>query len=1259
MADPTLPAPERNIKKPRKRNPARLFFIICIVAFALAFGITARFAALPSAALARAAGRELNSIFAPPVRIGEARLEPGNLAAILRDVRVGSDPDKPDLHIETTRVEVEFVAGGGVRVKRIILSDCELAANSLGRLFKSGSGAQRPADIPQLLLLRAKIRVDVPGVGEIEFTDLSAAATPREGAELSIDGTARTPVRGQVRVGGNINLNSGALDVRAETMAPVELSAISEISTKTGGTISEEIEYWRRQFLPEGRVTFFARIARDHENSPLKTSAEVEADGIRLRGPEVVIDGKKVSFHEIVATDFTIRGRLQPDGTAQLSAGGRVLGGAMMQILCEAKVDPATGDLQQMEAGASVRELLLGPHVQTILDSIDDGVADVVRGLHPAGPVDLAAGARFRRGDAPGGAPPGSIALGSGGASLDFSANIDFTSRTTVTFLGLPNRDNSVDASFPIPLRELTGRISVRPGNIQISGVRGSLGAGRLEASGAVTGSGLVGIDLFVRGAEIPVDAGLERAVKGIPQDESIIPLLQQDPQWADPVAKTWKPVGLPDGPETLQLFDLRGKINFDLDIYRNEGERPANVVVRARSDRSISGTFRDIPIPIDGLDGSVTFHRGLAKFAFDGAARGGRVRVEGSVDGRRGVDGREPTRNGLRIRVTAKDFNLDPGIAPAFHSSMEDLGDFIQEIEPSGICNFEYRGERPVDSADTAPESYILLQSRDTLVRRVPNLRVPVEGVAGAIKVFVSKNEEGKSNLRAWMDSIRAQYFGRPVFLSGIFTKVGGEDPALDLTATGSDLPLRNDLLEQVLRGSSPRAADAVARYEFGGRFDASVVRRSNAFVNTTDLSASVREGGLRGPGLPGPVDGVAGDLQIFTDGTVQSRHLAGVLNGVPAAVDEFRLDPVAVPGGVVISGTVNGSKPVDVFDSIERVVPSARKWMDRIQCVLKAIPDKLAFQLTIPPEGSARFSASGGFIADGGSVLAPTTIGNIRGPAQLEKFIFNGDLPAGSMFEMVVRPEGAALDLFGAPMTDIRGRITITPESLRVSGFDALLTGGRVTKSKAADASDELLSLYFTETPPRFELGVHVKDADLAEIFKYLPTKIENVRGRMRFDTILKGSGFDYRSYEGGGKIVINDASLFDVPGFKAVYDGLRMQQKPVFKEMTGDFSFARGLMNFRKLEFLSDELELLGDGWLSFDSQMSMTFLPRKFYNNIPIVGSLINALQDRILDVYVYGTIDRPQYKVNTFLSKKVTTLKEVITPLPELDLGTHF
>ncbi|MFN0205704.1 MAG: hypothetical protein ACKVS6_05265, partial [Planctomycetota bacterium] len=1106
----------------RKRKRSRVFYILFFVTFALAFGTTLRFSVAPAGGrIAKIVSEQIQQYFTPKVSVGDVRFEPLGPAVTLSRIIIG-DGAEPDVTIAKARVEFKFESLQNIKVTKIILDEPVLREESIARLFKTSEAAP-PAELPQFFIRRGRLLVHLPEVGRFEFFELLASATPREGGELALAGTARIPLRGSVRVGGNIHLKTGAFDLRAETDSPIELQAL------TSEAISKDIQYWRDQLKLEGQLQFFAQAARESAAAPLITIFELEGSGVRCTGPNLNINETPVDLREVEATDFKIAATLDRGGLARVSAQGRVLGSENFEVLCEAQLNTNDRTLTTIRGGFRARELMLGPNVQKLLDRIDDGPADVVRGLHPEGPADISGG----------------FSYDTKTAKLDMQCDIDFAPGPSVTFLGFQAIDKSVDASFPYTITGLSGRISWRPEVVIVAGVRGQMGRGRMEAQGIVTGKRIVGISFRIAGTNVEINDEFRGAMLGIPyKKEKLVELLKADPQWADPVALEWVPTGLEDGPETLDIFNLRGEIDFSVQVERPVGRRGADVVVRAISNGKVSGTFKDLPIPVDDLVGSVVFEKGLAQFAFDGSARGGKVRIEGAVDGRRDEKGAEPDRNGLRVRVMSRSFSLDPTLVPYFSNIMPEVATLLTDTQPSVLCDFEYRGERERNASEGAVDSFIVIQTKSGIVENVPKVGIQLDEFVGSFSVFGRPAPDSGSELDVSIDSIRAKYFGQPVFAQGTFIQKPGTPTTLDLDTNGAKLPLSRKLLFESIRGFSPRAASALQNYDFGGQMDISVNYRSRAQINEVSIDTNIRDGAVSGLALPGNLDQFTGRIQVarpadlrFNEKSiidladtsevnprfgelafvVGSEKLTGRINGIDTTLENFLIGSDEATGDVLFSGLSNCAQPVRIFDLLETSRPDLKDWIQQMGFSLSAIPRNLQWEFIIPKEGPLSLGATGTLDVRDGTILQNGVITNINGIAEIDSLTFDAN-----GFRSRVRARNGNIKVFDVPVSEFSGNLEIEPGVFTLREPIAKAAGGLITTGRSGgEPMDKFISIDFSGSEPEWELNFDIENANLTEVFKYAPTANKDVKGSLSLGVLVRGTGAQFRGIKGKGLI------------------------------------------------------------------------------------------------------------------------------------------
>ncbi|HKE00014.1 MAG TPA: AsmA-like C-terminal region-containing protein, partial [Planctomycetota bacterium] len=1106
----------------------------------------------------------------------------------LSDVRFG-DPANPDLHVPVARVELAVAIGEGPRVKRIVLEKPVLRAERIDAILPREETPEA-SSLPSVVVHDGTVVERVSPLGELRFREVEARADPF-GDEIRIAATARTPLRGLLRLRGTANPVTGALELAGSTDEPVDLATLSDAE------LDPEIEKLRHELDLVGRASVVrAVLSRARSDAPLRLTLDLEATAAAATVPGLGVR----------PVDVGVRVSLSEQGVGRVSAKGRVLG-AGFEALGDFSFDIAKGALGPIRGGVAVRELILGQEVERVLRTLDDGAASVYRGLEPAGPVDVTL----------------AVAWSPGAGAPEVVADIDFR-RGSVTLRGIEESDGTVDAAFPYPVTDLVGRISYRPGRIVLADVRGLMGSGRFSCGGEITGTGRVGLDLAFRVEALPLDSTLGDAV-----------------------------ASLPDGRASWALFDLEGKVGIDVAVTRTLGERRARVVIRAGADGGITGVYRGFPIPVEGLSGAVVFDGGTARFAFDGRTRGGTARIEGEVDDARDASGREAERSAIRLRIGAKRVDLDRTFAPSLAGAARGLSSVLEELEPQAKIDLDYRGERERDAPIADLGSVVTVVTRGATLRRLPRLDVRIEDVAASLRVGARGRADGELDLDVHLDSVKGRYRGRPVCFTGVYRARGAsdEDSSLDLTGIGIDLPLDGELVGSMAGSGSADARRAVAKYAFGGRFDLTMEARRGPLVGSrTTAELDLRDTAITGPGLPGTMDGGAGLLTVDAHGRLAARSLSVRVDGTPLLLESFSLRPSTPDHPLTLEGSLTSLEPIPLVSSLSKTTAEARAWLEGIGFDAKVEPKGLSWRLEVPDVGVPRLDASGTIVMSAGTCPA-VGLRDLAGNADVESLRFDE-----SGFRTLLRGYGGTFHVGpGLAVTEFSGTVEITPELLEIRDGSGSFADGKLIST-----GSPLLRIRLDQTPRAFEMSTSVRGGQLARLFEKMPGA-SDVRGRFDFQTSVQGRSMELQGYKGGGRFEIRDASLFGVPFFQAIYEELQFKERPVFKEADGRFTLRDGALHFDKLDFESDPLGLVGAGTISLAGIVDLTFdlRPHAIITEIPLLGDLINVIQDRLVGVRVVGPIENPERRVLLPWTRRGKLRKQVVAPAPPVELGERF
>lgn len=1185
----------------RGRIRLRPVFVTAIVLFLLAFAVTFRFTVRPSRTLARWAESEIAKLVAPDVKISiaDARIDASAPALVLRGIRLGSDLERPDVEIARVRVEVALGGAAWADVARVVVERPRIRVAAVRKLLPESTG-EPPKRIPAFHVREASLEFDVEDVGTLVFGELDARGAEVDPQRLRVEGTVRTPFEGLLHVQGLVDLETGRLDVGVSTDAPINLARPS------GATLNPTIEEWRRRLEPQGEVSLTARLQRAREGDPFKGAVEVSASGLAATVPGLGLR----------PVDCSVGLWLGDDGVGRFEAKGRALT-ADFSALGEVRATLEPLALTSVNVGAQVAHLTLGNDVQRLLHSIDEGAEDVYHGLNPEGPVSATL----------------SLGYDASRPGIEVAADIDLD-RVRVIFEGIPGGPNDeIDAKFAYPVRDVQGRISYREGRIVLAGLQGRMGTGRLRFGGEVIGEGLVGIDLFGRVDELPIDDAIAKAIEG-----------------------------LPDGAETWKMFQLDGRLDFDLQVTRPQGQRKARVVVRVESQGTASGSFRDLPVAVTGLQGSVMFDRGVSTFAFDGHASNGRVRIEGNVDDTTAPDGSEPTRSAIRLRVAGHGFDVDDTLANAFDVTLPDVAEQLRAMQPRVVVDFEYAGERPRDSPMSDLRSLARIEGARGVVTRVPAMDVKLDDMAFTMHVASTPRPGDEVDVDLKLDSLDGRYRGHPALAvlgmrrrtrSGA-TRAASAPPGeqtLDLQVAGIDLPFDRELVTAMGRAGSEAMGTTLDRYDFGGRIDFTMARRVSPLVDLTSFGVELRNAAIRGPGLPGTCDQLVGYLTYENEGPLRAKTIEGKLDGVPVALEDFFLDPGIDAAPLRLGGVLSSVQPIDFATALLKSVPEAKSWLDTFGLQAQLEPKQLGWELTVPDQGDMTFRSSGSVYARSG-VLPDVKVTGLQGPVTFEDLVFDGQ-----GFRTRLRLSDASFAFAGRPVRDFRGLVEFSPTELFLREVHAGFASGAIRPG-----NEPFFHLNLTETPKTWGLNLVLDGAELSKLLEGAAPG--DLTGLVRADLMLTGKGGDLLSYAGRGALNVTNASLFDVPLFKAIYQGLQFKRKPTFHQMVGRFVIRpNGIVEVDELNLESDPIGLQGQGRLYFDGTVQLFFGIRihvPLFDLFGVISAILGFVTDQFVTIEVVGNVENPRITPRPSLSPRSSQArKQIIAPQAPLELGERF
>ncbi len=196
----------------------------------------------------------------------------------------------------------------------------------------------------------------------------------------------------------------------------------------------------------------------------------------------------------------------------------------------------------------------------------------------------------------------------------------------------------------------------------------------------------------------------------------------------------------------------------------------------------------------------------------------------------------------------------------------------------------------------------------------------------------------------------------------------------------------------------------------------------------------------------------------------------------------------------------------------------------------------------------------------------------------------------------------------------------------------------------------------------PPRFDIHTEVKGIDLARYLQYkFPTLANVIEGRIDMNFNMAGAGATWEeivtTLEGDGGALVVRGSLLNVnlanellagiEGLPLVGSGVgdRIRRRnpklfsgksTAFENLDGVFTIANGRINTNDLFLKAADFMVKGDGWLSFDRQMSLRTsfvfsekLTADIVRELPIAKYLKDSRGRIVLPLVFSGDVVKPR------------------------------
>lgn len=763
-------------------------------------------------------------------------------------------------------------------------------------------------------------------------------------------------------------------------------------------------------------------------------------------------------------------------------------------------------------------------------------------------------------------------------------------------------RGELVHPALGYPLRELTGRISIDDGRIEVEDLSARSAGTQVEIKrGAIRQQGdLRPFELDMSVAELPLDERLHR-------------LLPADMQ------KTWN------------LIRPKGRIDATLHLAWDGAQRwehQGQVTVRDASASHVA-----FPYQIDQINGTVKCANETVELALAGTSGLHQITLKGQVKGK-------PPEAGYAYHLATTGLPIDAKLraacAPRVQAAIDRLA--LQGDVAGSVWFTKERGPGQV-----LHRTIKARLGHGTI--RFDGFPYPLSEVTGTFEnrddVWDFVGFRGRQG-RAEVTSKGARIEPGPD---------GGLRFDLDFDAVNAAC---DDTLFAAL--SLPLRETWTSLQPQGTLHAWGHVGWSEALEPELDLHAELRDGKLRLEAMPVPFEEVQADLD-YEAGKVTIRKISGRheetkfrARGTSEFADgdewHLRLEDLHVDD-LVFTRTFRKALPptlqrvVDAFDPHGKLSVSG----DVAFRGLKGRRDNVtaAWNTTTVYTGNT---------INAGGIELKDLHGTVEFLGTWDGQDFSGegwiDLNAARIFERY-------------RLADIKGPIRIAGEKLIVGSNPSIgrqAPPGEQIEHLTARFINGTISLdAFVEFGPplRYDTRITLANGDLQQYARAYMPGYRKLAGVMNGVVDLRGAGNEAKNLLGKGRLIISPAELYDLPLIVAIFKELSSLpvgapagrgpgKDPAFDQALFVFQIRDSNVLFEKIDLVGDAMHLVGGGNVTFKGEVFLDFLSDVGRRQlaIPILREVIRATTNGMVGVRVRGSLRDPSKPLDT----KVTPFQQI-------------
>ena len=162
-------------------------------------------------------------------------------------------------------------------------------------------------------------------------------------------------------------------------------------------------------------------------------------------------------------------------------------------------------------------------------------------------------------------------------------------------------------------------------------------------------------------------------------------------------------------------------------------------------------------------------------------------------------------------------------------------------------------------------------------------------------------------------------------------------------------------------------------------------------------------------------------------------------------------------------------------------------------------------------------------------------------------------------------------------------------------------------------------------------FELALNIDNLNVSKVIKAVPVD-KDIRGQLYLTAVTNGELTKFMDLTGRGSLAIREAYLADFDLLKGLLEPLKIIIKDsnvLINEVQSNFTLGEQKVTTSNLQLMGPTVNLLGDGWVSFDQHINMHITaPSDLNQNSPMPMELRG-----IIDIDVTGKLASPKVKPN--------------------------